>query len=144
MVTKAKIVEHWQARIEELGPTPEKRDLSENECFACGDHLKIERAHIEKAQFGGSMGSENLHLLCRRCHTESELFSGGYYWAWLRYQREHEFKPALLHTIERLDKAGVNALQVAVNAHESGGGDFEQAKAMLHKTLLSTVWKQQE
>jgi hypothetical protein len=25
-VTKAKIVEHWQARIEELGPTPEKRD----------------------------------------------------------------------------------------------------------------------
>jgi len=48
---------------------------SENICFACGgiDYF-IHRAHIVPICKGGSNEVTNLHLLCRECHLESEIY----------------------------------------------------------------------
>ena len=41
-------------------------------CFACGSSCGTERAHIVPAHFDGEHIEENLHLLCKECHLESE------------------------------------------------------------------------
>lgn len=44
-------------------------------CFACGftnGESKTERAHIIPLSLGGSNEYRNLHLLCGRCHIDSE------------------------------------------------------------------------
>lgn len=61
-------------------------------CFACGftnGESKTERAHIVPLSAGGSNECENLHLLCGRCHIDSELLGSpsgdpfqAKYWRW--------------------------------------------------------------
>lgn len=54
-------------------------------CFACGMSSPdgIERAHIEPRCNGGVDGIENLHMLCRVCHKDSEFLTGIVYMKWL-------------------------------------------------------------
>ena len=51
-------------------------------CFACDCMGVVQRCHILPNCEGGSEDVDNLHLLCRECHLESEYFSGKSYWAW--------------------------------------------------------------
>jgi hypothetical protein len=71
--------------------------------------MRIERAHIVPDRDGGSPGPENLHLLCRRCHFESDHLAPSAYWHWLRGKRVSEWKHPLLHAYDRVCRAGFDA-----------------------------------
>ena len=51
-------------------------------CFACGAIAQLQRAHILADNLGGSSEVDNLHLLCKPCHVESEFLSGDLYFKW--------------------------------------------------------------
>ena len=56
--------------------------------MACGFYhyhgKELDRAHIVARVYGGSDDVSNIHLLCRNCHIESELFNEEYYWKWFK------------------------------------------------------------
>ena len=57
---------------------------TEKTCFACGmDCITIDAAHILARVQGGENILDNIHLLCRVCHVESEMLTGKAYWYWL-------------------------------------------------------------
>ena len=51
-------------------------------CFACGLDGN-ERAHIVARSIGGSDAVDNLNILCRICHKDSEYIDGERYMSWL-------------------------------------------------------------
>ena len=51
-------------------------------CFACGLFLQTQRAHILSVAEGGTDSVDNIHLLCKNCHGESEMISGEKYRNW--------------------------------------------------------------
>lgn len=80
MPSKAKIREHWLPDLELLGKID--CDSTDRDCFCCGLTRELHRAHIKPLCQGGPNTVENLHLLCVRCHYESENLSDEGYWAW--------------------------------------------------------------
>lgn len=70
-------------------------------CFACGRN-EVQRCHIVASVNGGSNDVSNLHLLCPRCHVESEIAQGEHYWQWLKYQFENNWNEFTEHN--HLDK----------------------------------------
>jgi hypothetical protein len=63
--------------------------LEDSRCFACGntndwfEQAPCQRAHIIPRCKGGSDGVDNLHMLCRICHRDSEgLEEPAKYWRW--------------------------------------------------------------
>jgi len=91
MPSKVNIAKYWIDKLLEttdkfwldvyidLGYTKESLDT----CFACGSYSgSTERAHIKAKHKGGSDSIENLHLLCKHCHLESENFSDDLYNEW--------------------------------------------------------------
>lgn len=70
------IYKYWSSRLE---------GLNFGCCFRCNYKTKnLQRAHINARVAGGNDTAENLHLLCRLCHTGSELLEGDKYWAWFK------------------------------------------------------------
>ena len=67
-------------------------------CFACGFHLKVERAHIVAVTDGGDNSVKNIHLLCPNCHLESEALNEMFYWLWLRNKNIRHYKMSIEHT----------------------------------------------
>jgi len=57
-------------------------------CMACGIKTTTDRAHILAQSEKGSHQFNNIHLLCKDCHGESEMMEGFHYWAWLMVKRE--------------------------------------------------------
>lgn len=78
-ISKDKIREYWLST--------EARHflhLEENSCFACGVvGAETDRAHILAKSENGSPFFNNLHILCKMCHGESEYHSSINYWAWI-------------------------------------------------------------
>jgi len=78
MPNKLKIIEHWADNlINEYGKY--WLDLHYDDpsseiylCFACGSNVLTDLAHIIPKMLGGFNTSNNLHLLCKECHIESE------------------------------------------------------------------------
>jgi hypothetical protein len=67
---------YWEPKLQEA-------DIGwDGGCFACGMQVPVDRCHILPRVFGGPDTVDNLHLLCRRCHFESEALSGDAYWDW--------------------------------------------------------------
>ncbi len=56
------------------------RDVHGDDCFACGDTLRLERCHIVPKHKGGTDAVDNLHVLCATCHVHSENIAD--YWHW--------------------------------------------------------------
>jgi len=56
-------------------------------CFACGTECSLERAHILARCEGGSDEVSNFHLLCGRCHRQSEFIHGAEYLEWFRAKK---------------------------------------------------------
>ncbi len=74
------IYKYWSRRLE---------GLNFGCCFRCNYKTKnLQRAHINARVAGGNDTAENLHLLCRLCHTGSELLEGDKYWAWFKSDTE--------------------------------------------------------
>ena len=107
------------------------------DCFACGDCLLIERAHIVPIWKGGSDDCSNLHLLCRSCHTESEhLTAHRAYWNWLRSKNEDDWQPAGMHGLRRLQRSNPEAtLERMLRIYEKG---------VPIKDLLAMMWAEVE
>jgi hypothetical protein len=52
-------------------------------CFACGMEASgFERCHIFPRVKGGPESADNLHMLCKVCHKDSEYLEGEAYWRW--------------------------------------------------------------
>lgn len=83
------------------------------ECFACGNVIiPIHRCHIIPASSGGSNLNNNLHLLCRVCHIQSEgiaLFGEEFYWKWLAQKRKDEWKEPYKWAMEDMERKGFNS-----------------------------------
>lgn len=61
------------------------------QCWACGSTSLLQRCHIIPKWQGGEDSVENLHLLCKVCHNESENLTGADYWKWYQYKLVHDF-----------------------------------------------------
>ncbi len=99
MPKRVDIYDYWESRIDGLYEDRYNGGPLEHYhcCFACGSYHRIERAHIVPLCDGGTNDASNLHLLCAKCHIDSETLVGDLYWAWLERMREtspfiHEMK----------------------------------------------------
>lgn len=78
MPSRFSIIETWKPFFKERGI-----DIK-NQCFACSFPIFLERSHILSKTYGGSDEPENIHLLCKFCHLESEFLDNkNDYFKWL-------------------------------------------------------------
>lgn len=76
MPAKNRIKDHWQMYLVESGKFEDRDEMNDGDvCFACkmntcGTH----KAHIVPRMYGGSDHVDNIVLLCRHCHKETEYF----------------------------------------------------------------------
>ena len=93
MPSRAKIFEYWKDKIHNA--------KNDNTCFKCGitsifeDTVIVDRAHILAVCEKGSDDVDNLHLLCRNCHKESEAHNGNEYKLWMASKNREEFTKSL-------------------------------------------------
>jgi 5-methylcytosine-specific restriction endonuclease McrA len=78
-IKRGGVVKHWRPKLAAMGKTFE---VDHDVCFACGTRGSMERAHILPHVLGGSCEPENIHLLCPKCHDESESLHGEDYFLW--------------------------------------------------------------
>lgn len=91
MPSKGTIAWFWTGRFVRLGMarrTEIDLHLPTDKCWACSMGGVIQRCHItprcelppdsKKADHPA-----NIHLLCNRCHLNSEFLTGQSYWSWL-------------------------------------------------------------
>ena len=90
------------------------------DCFACGDILKIQRCHILAKTLGGLDDASNLHLLCSKCHVESEFITVERYWVWLKHMLSEQWQEATEHLYQRRKKSGYNEKEV-LEAYKKNG-----------------------
>ncbi len=119
MPSELAIRAHWAKRLWAIkGFDSEAEFLERGTCFACGMDGS-ERAHIVARSVGGSDGCENLHILCHRCHKDSEYLEGSAYMDWLMDRN------ALSMIMSAAARVGFNlAVLMQPNAKVSGGGAF--------------------
>jgi hypothetical protein len=115
MPSKKSIYQYWhfqegrQTLLEHNIELENQSDIfgeSKIDCFACGDILKIQRCHIIAKTMGGSDDVSNLHLLCTKCHVESEFNPGHGYWIWLKHMLSEEWQELTEHIFKRRVKMG--------------------------------------
>jgi hypothetical protein len=81
--SKDSISNHWISFLLQNKKASHKSFIYESACFACGCVTKhLDRAHIKPVISGGSDNLDNLHLLCKICHKESEFLEDDEYWQW--------------------------------------------------------------
>jgi hypothetical protein len=102
------IVDYWRTRVSDLGVYHDwQEELSETECFACGDGRRVARCHIVPYAHGGANSVENLMLLCPRCHEESEHIPPDVFWTWLHNQRRTVWETPIDHQLRRIRSYGL-------------------------------------
>ena len=70
-------------------------DVKRYDCMACRvKDVVVDGAHILPLQYGGSNEIENIHLLCKPCHAESENLWGKEYSLWFELKNEFYSKGA--------------------------------------------------
>jgi hypothetical protein len=76
-------------------------------CFACNVRSTVERCHIIPIWKDGNNDKENLHLLCRVCHIESEYLIGEQYNFWFENKDtsnsaifQHQLRMTILYANE--------------------------------------------
>jgi 5-methylcytosine-specific restriction endonuclease McrA len=99
----SKIVRYWADDDTNIG------QYVRNQCFACGSPLHLHRSHIEPRVNGGSDELENLHILCIRCHVDSEYLTSEQYWKWYLHKLEHEFDFGMRMLYDRMCLLNIDA-----------------------------------
>lgn len=84
--SRTMIAKRWVPILTKLYNHDASHIVKNLQCFACGRAGVLDRAHIVPRHKGGSDDLSNLHLLCKSCHAESDLFHGRQYWRWFRFQ----------------------------------------------------------
>lgn len=84
MPTVATIKRTWARWLIRVGKIKSVAEADRDFCWVCGfdDGMPMERAHILARSAGGNDTPDNIHMLCGRCHAESEWISGGLYFLW--------------------------------------------------------------
>lgn len=78
------IRKHWVDRLwEKKGFDSPDEFMEKGICFACNLCADLEKAHIQALSIGGNDNLENIHLLCKICHKDSEYLEGKKYFDWL-------------------------------------------------------------
>ena len=90
------------------------------DCFACGDVLKVERCHIVAKTLGGDDDVSNLHLLCAKCHVESEFIPASKYWIWFEYVLNNEWQEFTEHIFKRRVKMGYSEEKLTEEFNKKG------------------------
>ena len=122
------------------------------DCFACGDVLKIERCHILAKTLGGTDEVSNLHLLCFKCHVESEFIGVHRYWIWLRHMLTNEWQDSTEHIHKRRLKMGYsddkffeefnkNGMEGALSYMASFIAENKEGEASFKKEVYDTLKK---
>lgn len=99
MPSKIKIFNYWNGKL--------KNALSDNTCFKCGisnndkKYNIVDRAHILSVFDGGTDNLDNLHLLCKKCHTESEAYNDLVYDLWFSSENNEQFCKSLFFLLEK-------------------------------------------
>lgn len=129
--SKKKILEYWEEKLE--------WDLDDEECFACGSPIRLERCHIIPLIFGGSNNVDNLQVLCLVCHSESEGLKD--YWYWFKYKRENEYMFPSAHLQKRAEKTGTlkKINEAAEKYKDYVGGDEYQKHIM--RIIYEEKWR---
>ena len=121
-VKKHQITHYWEPIMKKKGVDimwdyGGQKEIASNVvyyCFACGcpDSVMggLQRTHIKSRTQGGKDEPSNLHLLCTKCHVESEYLSGRAYWNWLRYVYENECNPDPHDKLYK--KAGIDKIKL--------------------------------
>lgn len=94
MPSKKSIWDYWYEKILS-DKTNYIYDYNEISCFACGRKNGIERCHLVAHINGGDESVENLHLLCRSCHFDTEgLYELDpiHYYAYLRFKTSYDIE----------------------------------------------------
>ena len=94
MPSRKKIFDFWNGKLKSV--------VNDNTCFKCGvtsvlnkEMVIVDRAHILAVCEGGSDELDNLHLLCRSCHKDSEAYSGEEYNLWFLSKSKEQFAKSL-------------------------------------------------
>lgn len=94
MPSRKKIFDFWNGKL--------KSAVNDNTCFKCGvtsvldkNVVIVDRSHILAVCEGGSDELDNLHLLCRSCHKDSEAYSGEEYNLWFLSKSKEQFSTSL-------------------------------------------------
>jgi len=148
MPKAAKIAEYWAPRLSKIRDSPfdaysmqfggidRAGFFGVPTCFACGKGANLDRAHIKALGKRGSNKSENLHLLCRGCHAESESLDGQAYWNWFL---STEWRPAGVWGMERAARIlGFDSSAEAAQAYAKKYGDraFEKVSEHLRDFMV--------
>lgn len=133
-IPRKKVFNYWSSLGECLPPMPNgNRHASFEECFACGDSRNLEVCHIIPRVFGGSDDIDNLHILCKRCHGESEGLKK--YWEWLSFKRQNEWKWWAIHLQELMDKCKIPYPEFIYREEED-----ENNKLKMREVMVSLFW----
>jgi len=105
MPSRSQIKDYWfPLHFSKFGETRTGDDeLVDDECWACGSNLYIERCHIHSFSEGGSNNTDNLVLLCRGCHHESELLSPQFFWNWIRGKRQTDWMSQIERACKKIE-----------------------------------------
>ena len=91
------IEKFWEEPLQLLEKFDSASEMREGACWACGmiwgDSSTLERCHILPWQLGGSFDPSNFHLLCKKCHRDSEDLYGREYWTWFMYSEPGVITP---------------------------------------------------
>lgn len=155
MPSAVEINDYWETRDLPMAPTRQE----DGDCFACGypwDGMwGVDRAHIDP---DAGEGPENLHLLCKGCHQQSEHLTGDDYRRWYNFRvAMSEFerfstcpavvvdaalrnpqRPPDMSDSDALDVARQLALRLAAQAH----GAIDRALSELSEALTTTDTEQ--
>lgn len=157
---KISIKKYWYSKLKLKGKIKKitrKEFFEKDHCFAC---LRVcahlDRAHIVAHNKGGNDKKQNLHLLCRTCHQQSETYSDDLYWQWFMGQNAFH---SLLSEITRY--SGISTQKIynllmkkelelilEKTGFEFSSDDAEDVAALVYilkhsiKTLENTMGKQ--
>lgn len=118
MPSKKDISEYWMGRPDSVkkfghaGVHISRWDdeLPPDECWACGDAKgPLERCHIYSRNEGGPDTLDNLVIMCSNCHLESEDIPPEGFWFWISKSRAERWVPDFMHTLRRMDNAGISS-----------------------------------
>ena len=105
-ISREKVYNYWVEKQDQLGELSIGGSyIWWNSCFACGNNRFLEVCHIVPMAFGGSDEPENLQILCKRCHGESECLKA--YWPWLKWKRANEWQDWKYHWLDLTKKCNI-------------------------------------
>ena len=139
MPNKETILEYWNQSGQLCMTIKEEWGAAQGECFACGDCNNLERCHIIPICYGGSNNVDNIHLLCRACHLESEGIK--VYWTWFEWKRKNVWNYGINHLYRKFKMYGYDIPQLTKDITSDVNFDYDSFdKEAFVKNIFKEVY----